>query len=395
MAQAQALYQWETRVATFFPDLPPSRRAWLALVSFGIVLAPSALLNRVVLRLAVGGGQSFNTVRQRLRQLYRPPRDAAGPDCSFAFTACFGPRLRWATAGFTDRRWALARDPTNLGERFTILTVRVVFRGCAVPVAGQGQRGDQPGSWNDHGKRLLGRLRDARGDGGQVLVLSDRGRASQELFEALTALGWHPLMRVKKAGHCRPEGWRKSQAMNQLVPTTGRRWRGRGVAWPSSSRLPGTLLACWEEGHADAWLIVTDLAPGDARARWYAGRSWIEPGLRDLKSDGWDWSKTRMTDPHRVARWWAAAALAPLWVLEAGAAAQRVAIPATKTHAGAGPAAVTSLFALGLAWLAGQLGRGWVRRLRRLPQPDWPHDPSDSDPQDQQNDIMIHPTIPL
>jgi hypothetical protein len=395
MSQAKALYQWEQRVATFFADWPPSRLSWLAWVRFGIVLAQSALLNHVALRLAVAVGQSFNTLRQRLRQLYRPHRDAAGRDDSFAFTACFGPLLRWATAGFTDRRLALAIDPTNLGDRFTILTVSVVFRGSAVPVAWHVQRANAKGSWNEQWKRLLGLLRDALGDGWQVLVLSDRGLESKELFEAITAGGWHPFMRVKKAGHFRPEGWRKGQALKQFSPTVGSRWRGRGVAWPTSSRLPCTRLACWEEGHEEPWLIVTDLAPGDARAVWYAWRSWIEQGFRDLKSDGWDWSKTRMTDPDRVARWWTAAALAALWVLEAGAEAQRLEIPATKAHVGADKPAVTSLFALGLVWLAEQLGRGSVRCLRRLPQPDWPHDPADADPQDQQNGSIIHPTIPL
>jgi Transposase DDE domain len=395
MSQAKALYQWEQRVASFFVDLPPSRRSWLAWVSFGIVLAQSALLNHVVLRLAVAVALSFNTVRQRLRNLYRPRHDADGQDCSFEFTACFGPLLRWATAGFSDQRLALAIDPTNLGDRFTILTVSVVFRGCAVPVAWHVQLADAVGSWNDHWKRLLGRLRDAVGDDWQVVVLSDRGLESKELFEAITALGWHPFMRAKKAGHFRPEGWMKAQAMKQFAATVGRRWRGRGVAWPNSSRLSCTLLACWEEGHEEPWLILTDLTAASATTLWYGWRTWIEQGFRDLKSDGWDLSKTRMTDPERVARWWTAAALATLWVLEAGAEAQRLEIPATKTHVGAGKPAVTSLFALGLVWLADQLGRASLRRLRRLPQPDWPHDPADGVPQDQQIGITIHPTIPL
>src|SRR5581483_9940572 len=120
MSQAKALYQWEQRVATFFPELPPRRRAWLALVSFGIVLAQSALLNRVVLRLAVALGVAFNTLRQRLRNGYRPRRGADGKERPFGYASCFAPLLRWATAGFGDRRLALAIDPTNLGARFTI-----------------------------------------------------------------------------------------------------------------------------------------------------------------------------------------------------------------------------------------------------------------------------------
>jgi hypothetical protein len=395
MSQAQALYRWEQRVATFFPELAPSRRAWLALVSFGIALAQCALLNRVALRLAVALGSSFNALRQRLRKLYRPRVDPDGADRSFDCAACFGALLRWATAGFTDRRLALAIDPTHLGDRFTILTVSVVFRGCAVPVAWQVQRGDARGSWNDHWKRLLGLLRPALGEGWQVLVLTDRGLESKDLFEAITGSGWHPLMRVKQGGHFRPEGWAKGWALGQFVTRPGGRWRGRGVAWPQSSRLSCTLLACWEPGHEGPWLIVTDLEPPDATAVWYAWRGWIEHGFRDLKSDGWHLSKTRMTDPQRVGRWWTAAALATLWALEAGMEAQRLAIPATRAHVGAGGPAVTSLFALGLAVLAEQLGRGSVRRLRRLPQPEWPASDRDSSPRNEQNGITEHRPVPL
>jgi Transposase DDE domain len=395
MPHPKGLYQWQQRLATFFPDLPATPRRRLAAVSFAMVLARSALLNRVVLALALAARRRFNTARQFARALYRPRRDRGGNDCSFDYTACFAGLLRWATAGFTDRRLALAIDPTNLGSRFTALTVSVVFGGCAVPVAWHVQRGDAKGSWNAHWGRLLGLLRAALGEGWQVLVLSDRGLESAELFEAVTALGWHPLMRVKAGGHFRPDGWAKGWPLGRFAAGPGRRWRGRGVAWPRRVGLACTLLACWEPGHEGAWLILTDLGPASAAALWYAWRGWIEQGFRDLKSDGWQLSKTRMADPQRVGRWWAAAALATLWALEAGAEARRLEIPATRAHAGAGKAAVTSLFALGLAWLGEQLGRGVARRLRRLPQPEWPPDEAASDALKEREWIAQHQTIPL
>ena len=104
-----------------------------------------------------------------------------------------------------------------------------------MPVAWHVQRGGAKGSWNEHWRRLLGLLREALGDGWQVLVLSDRGLESKELFEAITALGWHPLMRAKKGGHFRPDGWAKGLALGRFVARGGR-WRGRGVAWPGSPR---------------------------------------------------------------------------------------------------------------------------------------------------------------
>src|SRR5690242_5673682 len=84
--------------------------------------------------------------------------------------------------------------------------------------------------------------------GARPAVASDRGLESPELFRTITGLGWHPLMRVKAHGTFRPEGWHKGYPMKRFAGAVGRRWKGRGMAYPGGSRLPGTLLACWEEG---------------------------------------------------------------------------------------------------------------------------------------------------
>src|SRR5262249_6723465 len=63
-----------------------------------------------------------------------------------------------------------------------------------------------------------------------------------------------------------------------------------------------TLLGCWGSGHTDAWLVITDLAPVAADACWYGLRAWVEQGVKRLKSGGWQWQTTRMTDPERAGR---------------------------------------------------------------------------------------------
>lgn len=47
-------------------------------------------------------------------------------------------------------------------------------------------------------------------------------------------------------------------------------------------------------------------------------RSWIENSFKDLKSGGWQWQKTRMSDPVRAARLWLALSIATLWVVNVG-----------------------------------------------------------------------------
>lgn len=56
-------------------------------------------------------------------------------------------------------------------------------------------------------------MADALGPGWQVAVLTDRGLESAALFRAITARGFHPLMRVQAVGTFRPEGWHEFRPM--------------------------------------------------------------------------------------------------------------------------------------------------------------------------------------
>ena len=63
---------------------------------------------------------------------------------------------------------------------------------------------------------------------------------------------------------------------------------------------------------------MTDLAPSAGAAWWYGLRAWIEQGFKITKRGGWQWQRTRMSDPQRAARLWVAVAVATLWRLSVG-----------------------------------------------------------------------------
>jgi hypothetical protein len=95
-----------------------------------------------------------------------------------------------------------------------------------------------------------------------------------------------------------------------FVPHPGTCWRGTGTAFKSPQRrLRCTLLACWAEGYTDPWLILTDLPPEASEAGWYGLRAWIEQQFKCIKRAGWQWQRTRMTQPERAARLWLAVAV--------------------------------------------------------------------------------------
>jgi len=150
--------------------------------------------------------------------------------------------------------------------------------------------------------------------------MTDRGLYARWLFEEIVAVGWHPLMRITCASRFRRNGSRAAVPVTALVRRPGRRWKGHGVAFPKTHRcrLNCTLLACWESGYKQPWFILTDLEPDQGEGLWYAMRSWIEHGYKLFKSQGWQWHKSRMTDPDRASRLWLVLAVATRYVLGVG-----------------------------------------------------------------------------
>jgi Transposase DDE domain len=328
MPRTDVLYQWDARVRTLFPELKPCQASTLALFSLGMALARTCGLTTVAAYLAAFLGRQENTVRQRLRELYQPAAVQCGARrTELDLTVCFGGLVRGAASGATDRRLVLALDPTTLKDRFTVLCAGVMYRGCGLPVAWAVRPAAKTGSWNAVWVDLLGRLRRDLGDGWTVLVLTDRGLESAELFRAITALGWHPLMRAKAAGTFQPAGWHKGYPMRRFAPAAGRRWAGAGVAYTRESRLSCALLACWEPGHAEPWLVLTDLPAAAADPAWYAWRMGIEQGFKVLKSGQWGWDPTRITEAARAERQWAALAVATVWLVEVGGEGEPADLP--------------------------------------------------------------------
>jgi hypothetical protein len=108
-----------------------------------------------------------------------------------------------------------------------------------------------------------------------------------------------------------------------LVPAAGHAWAGAGTAFRDrATRRDGTLLVVWDDGQADPWVLLTTLPAAEVGALWYGLRMWIEFGFRALKGLGWQWERTRRTDPDRVARHWLVLAVATLWVLAYGTRAE-------------------------------------------------------------------------
>ena len=236
-------------------------------------------------------------------------------------TTCFAPLLGWVLAWWPDaeRRLVLAIDATTLGQRFTVLTISVVYRGCAIPVAWAVVAATRTGAWRPRWVALFAHLHGCVPADWTVLVVADRGLYARWLFEHIVRCGWHPFLRVNLGGQFRPAGAAVFRPLATMVPHVGCQWCGPVTCFVTrEAQLACTLVARWDADYAEPWVIVTDLPHAVAEAAWYGMRTWIEGGFKDMKRGGWQWHQTKMTDPARASRLWLAMAVATLWVVSVG-----------------------------------------------------------------------------
>jgi hypothetical protein len=381
----QGLSQWTAEVVSHLPHLSKPQAVVLALWSFGMVMVKSCGLTTVAVFLALLLGQPVGTLRQRLREWYWDAADKQGARRQeLAVTTCFAPLLRWVLSWWPaqEKRLALALDASSLGQRLVVLALSVLYRGCAIPVAWIILPAAVKAAWQPHWLALLADVQDTVPADWTVIVLADRGLYARWLYQAIVKLGWHPFLRINSGGKFRPAGQDAFRPLSTAAPRLGAAWCGQVTCFKSQP-LRCTLLACWEEGHTEPWLIVTDLTPEQAHACWYRLRAWIECGFKDTKRGGWQWQHTRITDPARATRLWLAIAVATLWVVSVGGEADAT-LPASSldelpaTHIARRPTThraqprLLSCFRRGLLHILAAALSGWRLPLGRfLPEP-WP-----------------------
>lgn len=241
----EALHEWIETVCQHMGHLSRPQATILALWSFGMVVARSCGLSTVAATLAAILGVKENTIRERLRDEYREATAKKGKQrVTLPVSTCFAPLLRWVLSWWNgEHRLALALDATSLSDRFVVLAVSVLYRGCAIPVAWKILPANQKEAWQPHWNQLLGWVAEAVPSDWFVLVLADRGLYARWLYQAIQRRGWHPFLRINRQGCFRlPNS--PYQPLESLLTGPGMLWCervlcSRALPWPVPSWSPG------------------------------------------------------------------------------------------------------------------------------------------------------------
>ena len=154
--------EWTTMIRTYVPPLSRPQATVLALWSLGMVLARSCTLTAVGTLLAPWLDRQEQTVRPQLREwCYEAPAKRGRQRQAGVVEDALVPLWRWVLHHWAGAQLALALEATTLGTRFTVLAVRVVSRGCAIPVAWTILPANLPQAWRREWRRMWRQLRPA------------------------------------------------------------------------------------------------------------------------------------------------------------------------------------------------------------------------------------------
>ncbi len=184
---------------------------------------------------------------------------------SIEINSCFSSLFKWVIDLLpqSNQKLPMAMDATNIGQNFTVLSINVLYRRCAIPVAWKVVKGTERGTWKPHWSELFQALKDIVPQAYFVIVSADRGLSADWLYEKITSLGWHPFLRINHQGQYQLDGNISWQGLNTVVTQVGQSWSGQVTCFKTNP-INCTLLAQWDHDYTDPWLILTN---GQSRLR--------------------------------------------------------------------------------------------------------------------------------
>lgn len=212
----------------------------------------------------------------------------------------------------------LIADGSRVAFHHQLLLISVAYRRRAVPIAW---------TWIPHARghssawRQLALLTYVHGllpPDTPVSLVGDTEFEAMEVQNQADAWGWDYVLRQKPNNQVRPDSKHEWQDFGSVVDRPGQ------MAWWPQGRLtarhdqPVNLLAFWQVGEPQPWLLATNLAQPGTALQAYRRRMWTEELFGDLKGHGFDLESTHLQHFERLSRLTLLVILLYVWMLWVG-----------------------------------------------------------------------------
>jgi len=212
----------------------------------------------------------------------------------------------------------LIADGSRVAFHHQLLLISVAFRRRAIPIAWTWVRAKKGHSSACKQRALLRYVYRLLPPGTPVSLIGDTEFEACAVQEQVAAWGWTFVLRQKPNNQVRPSGRALWQNFGSLVEHPGERvwWEEARLTVRSNRQV--NLLAYWEVGEKEPWLLATNLPTARATVRVYRRRMWTEELFGDLKGHGFDLESTHLCHIERLSRLTLLVVLLYIWMLWTG-----------------------------------------------------------------------------
>jgi hypothetical protein len=302
---------WQQRINELLPEVHHYQATTLAWFSMGILLARSAVLDRVALvyrRIASTKGPS---------QLRRLERFLANP--AITWQTHYAPLLEVHLQPWHNKSIELILDASPYQGDQQMYLLALHWRHRTLPLIWRvmplHDKWDTK-QWvmlRDRFAQLAPLLKAMP----SVTLLADRGLGCVSLVHLCQAVDWHYLLRVEQ-GACYQTTSGDWKTLDSSAMSPGESWNG-AVRFTKEQALETFLTREWQPGQKEPWFLISDWLSGNVAVRHYARRMTIEAVFADWKQRGLFLSCPRVALLERLDRLLLVMSLAWWWLMWLGA----------------------------------------------------------------------------
>ena len=318
----KVLYQWFGQMASNLPSLNYWQLCNLTVFCIGVMLSESS--QQMCIARKVACGQRVSNMERRLRRFLSKQ--------NWDMDQFMVEWTRWVLSCLRAERIHLLVDESKIRDRIGVMMVGVAFDGRCIPLAWRCYKGNSAKDYPPEGQAevisgLLELVRSGLPDNREVLVSADRGiGTSPKLCRRVDNMGLKYLFRITKQSKILTENGELT-IYEQVKP--GTIWQAKGKVFKQRGRLPAHVRAIWDKNCDEPWLLITN--DPSLTGREYARRNWQEQSFRDLKSGGWNWSRSYVRCPQRMTGLIAILVVAYAWTLSMGCQAVKTGLARSLT----------------------------------------------------------------
>lgn len=303
-------HTWICRIEQLWPTLRVTQMRNLTWLLVGIYRGRSVHLNKIAGKIP-GRAKLVSLTRRLSRFLDNPAiraRDLYRPIAQM---------LLQAAAQVGEIR--LIVDGSKVGFGHQLLIVTLAYRRRALPIAWTWVKGAKGHSTAVKQRALLAYVQQLLPPSVPVLLVGDCEFGAVKVLQQIEQWGWQYALRQPGSRLIDLTLHNHWQRFGDAIEQPGQsRWLGAGFLTREHVH-PTSLLAHWQRGEDEPWLLATNLPSATVALRAYRRRVWIEEMFGDMKKHGFDLESTHLRHFLRLSRLTLAVALLYVWLVSLGA----------------------------------------------------------------------------